>query len=142
MIGTEKMGNTPSSNGNAPSGSDVNAPISNGNAPSDGDIINSCEKLARNLDVTSKEVSAGEEDDEFHATRSVGRLIEVEEGDLQENDLQEDDSAAAATDPLQRLFVRGGVRDGTSGTGVRSLSPRFQPAAGEIFFEERILRKF
>ena len=29
---------------------------------------------------------------------------------------------------------RGDVRDGTSGTGVRSLSPRFQPAAGENFF--------
>ncbi len=39
-------------------------------------------------------------------------------------------------------WIRGGVRDGTSGTGVRSLSPRFQPAAGEKFFEERILRKF
>ena len=39
-------------------------------------------------------------------------------------------------------IIRGNVRDGTSGTGVRVFSPRFQPAAGEIFFEERILRKF
>ena len=30
--------------------------------------------------------------------------------------------------------LRGDVRDGTSGTGVRPLSPRFQPAAGENFF--------
>ena len=31
-------------------------------------------------------------------------------------------------------ITRGDVRDGTSGTGVRVFSPRFQPAAGEKFF--------
>ena len=44
----------------------------------------------------------------------------------------EQKSAIAAVAVLRAL--RGGVRDGTSGTGVRSLSPRFQPAAGENFF--------
>jgi hypothetical protein len=35
---------------------------------------------------------------------------------------------------LNPAVNRGDVRDGTSGTGVRVFSPRFQPAAGEIFF--------
>ena len=40
------------------------------------------------------------------------------------------------TSPFSSFLAksRGDVRDGTSGTGVRSLGPRFQPAAGENFF--------
>ena len=36
--------------------------------------------------------------------------------------------------PLLQRKITGDSRNGTSGTDVRPLSPRFQPAAGENFF--------